>query len=120
MTAESVVEGLSVARFEVERACALLVSAAPELLEGCPGLLERACTVMEEFRPWLKAGRGDPAALAEARQLRLAVRRAAGLLESASDYYTRWNRILGAMTGGYTPHGHAAPVIRPGRISLAG
>ena len=120
MTAANVVEGLSAARSQVERACGLLVSSSPEFLDGCPGLLERACSVMAESRPWLSGARGDPDALEEARRLQIAVRHAARLLENAGEYHAKWNRILGAMTGGYTTRGDPAPVIRPGRVCLTG
>jgi len=120
MTPANVVEGLSAARFQVERVCGLLVASSPEYLDGCPGLLERACSVIAEFRPWLCGVRSDPEALAEAYRLQFAVRHAARLLESAREYHAKWNRILGAMTGGYTPRGDPAPVIRPGRVCLTG
>jgi hypothetical protein len=120
MTAANVVEGLAAARSQVERVCGLLVSASPEFLDGCPGLLERACSVIAEFKPWLSDVRGDPEALAEAYRLQFAVRHAARLLESAWQYHAKWNRILGAMTGGYTPQGDPTPVIRLGRVCLTG
>ena len=120
MTAANVVEGLSVARSQVERACRLLVLASPEFLDGCPGPLEKACSVIAEFRPWLSGFRGNPEVLAEAHRLQFAVHHATGLLESAREYHARWNRILGTMTGGYTPQGRPAPFIHPGRVSLTG
>jgi hypothetical protein len=120
MTAANVVEGLSAARSQVERVCGLLVLASPEFLDGCPGLLERACSVIAEFRPWLGGVRGNQEVLAEAYRLQFAVRHAARLLESVQEYHARWNRILGAMTGGYTPSGDAAPFIRSGRVSVTG
>ena len=120
MTAANVVEGLAAARSQVERASGLLVFASPEFLDGCPGLLERACSVIAEFRPWLAGVRGDPDVLAEANRLRFAVHHAARLLESAWEYHAKWNRILGAMTGGYTPRADAAPFVRPGRVCLTG
>ncbi len=120
MTAANVAEGLAAARAEVERVCGLLVSASPEFLDGCPGLLQRACSVIGEFRPWMSEARGDGAAFEEAHRLQSAVRQAARLLESALDYHARWNRILGAMTGGYTERGDPAPVIRQGRVYLTG
>jgi len=118
--AANVVEGLAAARFQVERVCGLLVAASPEFLDGCPGPLERACSVIAEFRPWLSEVQGDPDALAEAYRLQFAVRHAARLLESAWQYHAKWNRILGAMTGGYTRRGDPAPVIRPARVCLTG
>jgi hypothetical protein len=120
MTGAYTVEGLSAARTEVERVCGLLVSPSTDFLDACPGLLERACSVVAEFRLSMHKARGNPEALAEAYRLQTAVGKAASLLESALDYQTQWNRILGAMTGGYTPAGDAAPVIRRGRVWLTG
>ena len=120
MAAANVVEGLSAARSQVERVCGLFVSSSPELLDGCPGLLERACSAIAELRPRLSELRGDPGALVEAYRLQFAVRHAARLLQNAGEYHAQWNRILGAMTGGYTPHGDPAPVVRPGRVCLTG
>lgn len=120
MTAANVAEGLAAARSEVERACRLMIFASPEFLDGCPGLLERACAVIAEFRPWLSGVRGDPGVLAEAYRLRFAVRHASRLLENAREYHAKWNRILGSMTGGYTSYGDPAPFLRPGRVCLTG
>jgi len=120
MTRAHIVEGLSAARSQVEQVCGILVSPTPELLDACPGLLERACSVAAGLRPGMEEARGNPEAVAEARRLEAAVRRAGSLLASALDYQTQWNRILGAMTGGYTPAGDAAPVIHTGRVCLTG
>jgi len=120
MTTADLVEGLAAARSRVERVCGLLVLASPEFLDGCPGLLESACSVIAKFRPYLGGARGHPEVLAEAYRLQFAVHHAARLLESAREYHAKWNRILGAMTGGYTPQGHAAPFLRPGRVCLTG
>jgi hypothetical protein len=120
MTEANVVEGLSSARFQVERVCRLLVSASPEFLEGCPGLLEKACCVIAEFRPWLNAARGSLDVRLEAYRLQFAVRHAARLLANAWEYHAQWNRLLGSMTSGYTPGGDPAPVIRRGRVYLTG
>lgn len=120
MPAANVAEGLAAARSQVERVCVLLVESSPELLDGCPGLLERACTVVAEFRPWLDKVRGAPEALAEAYRLQSAVRHAARLLEGARLYHARWDRIAAAMTGGYTRGGAPAPFHRPGRMCLTG
>ena len=100
--------------------CGLLVTSSPEYLEGCPGLLQRACSVIADFRPGLSEARGNRAVLDEAQRLQFAVRHAARLLESALNYHVRWNQILGAMTGGYTEHGDPAPVPRQGRVCLTG
>lgn len=120
MTPANVAEGLAAARSEVERVCGLLVNSSPEYLEGCPGLLQRACSVLAEFRPALSAAQGNRAVLEEARRLQFAVRHAARLLEGALHYHVQWNQILGAMTGGYTERGDPAPVLRSGRICLTG
>jgi hypothetical protein len=120
MTHANIAEGLAAARSEVDRVCELLVYSSPELLEGCAGPLHRACAVIAEFRPWLGGARGDIGVMEEGRKLRFAVRQAAGLLERAREYHTRWNELLGTMTGGYTGQGQPAPVMRTARVSLKG
>ena len=87
VTPADIVEGLAVARSEVERVCGLLVTSSPEYLEGCPGLLQRACSVIADFRPALSEVRGNRAVLDEAQRLQIAVRQAARLLEGALSYH---------------------------------
>jgi len=58
--------------------------------------------------------------LEKAYQLRAQVRRAGRLIESAALFYGGWNRILGAMSGGYTASGEPAPVQHPGKLCWRG
>jgi hypothetical protein len=53
-------------------------------------------------------------------QLRSDLRHAGRLLESAAGFYRGWERILGAMSGGYTADGEPAPVARTGRLYCQG
>ncbi len=53
-------------------------------------------------------------------QLRAELRHAGRLLESAADFYRGWERILGAMSGGYTADGEPAPVARGGTFHCQG
>jgi hypothetical protein len=86
--------------------CAAVLKAAAHELAGCPAALGRA---------------GDSAeALAEARGIQAVLRRARHLLESAAAFHRQWNGILGAMVGGYTSRGEAAPVTRPRLRSFEG
>jgi hypothetical protein len=120
MPGTDLVEKLRAARAEVEQACTLLLSPSPDTLGRCMGVFERACHAIGESRRELPGMRGDPVALAEAHRLRFAVRHAGKLLETAQEFHTRWNHILGAMTGGYTQSGDPAPVIRRGQVCLTG
>jgi hypothetical protein len=120
MPAADVVEQLLAARSEVDRACALLVSPSPEALDRCSRVLETAGSRLEEWRPRLREGIGNPAALEQARRLQAAVRRAGRLLEGASSFHLNWSRWLGAVSAGYTERGDPAPVPRGNRILVRG
>ena len=118
MMPAGVAERLGATRSEVEQVCAWLISPSPETLDRCTGVLETAISEMAAGSSWLSQARGDPEALAEAWHLQRAVRRAGKLLENASDYHARWNRMLGSMTDGYRQGGEPAAVVHPGRICL--
>lgn len=118
MPAADMVERLRAARAEVDRACALLVSPSPEVLDRCSRTLETAGSRLAECRPLLREGTGNPAALQEARRLQAAVRHAGRLLEGAASFHLHWSRWLGAMCAGYTQGGHAAPAPHGNRVSI--
>lgn len=120
MPAADVVEQLLAARWEVDRARALLLSPSPEALDRCSQVLETAACRLEQWRPRLREGIGNPAALEEARRLQAAVRRAGRLLEGALSFHLNWSRWLGAMSAGYIPGGDPAPVPRGNRILVRG
>ncbi len=98
----------------------LFRNASPAALDQCSTVLADTARLLREWRDQRAAGAGDPAAIRKAQNLRTAVRHAARLLEGAADYHTRWNRILGAMSSGYTSSGAAPPPARVGRVLMRG
>ena len=116
----TVVEQLAAVRLELDRAGELLIAPSPEALDRCSSVLEATGRQLREWQPRLSEEAGNPEALAEAWRLRRSFRRTERLLHSAGDFHANWIRLRGAMTGGYTPEGEAAPVLHGHRISLQG
>jgi hypothetical protein len=119
MPAAPSAERLVAARSEVKRACGFLVDASPEALERCQGALERAVSELAGFRSTCAAV-SNGGARSTADGLRAEVLRAAALLQSLADFYHGWERILGAMSAGYTATGDPAAVARRGRLYCRG
>jgi hypothetical protein len=107
-------------RAEVRRACDLLVAASPEALDRCQEALQRAVSGLTDFRSQCLRAPDDAGVRSTAGGLRSEVRRAARLLESLAGFYHGWERILGAMSGGYTADGAPATVVRHGRLYCRG
>ena len=105
---------------EVERACALMVTASPEAFDGCVSALEVAAGGLARLGPGLASGHGAAEALEEAWRLRRSVRKARALLEGASEYHARWNERIGVRTAGYGSDGAPGETPRPGRVLLRG
>ncbi len=125
MPAADTAEHLSVARSEVKRACRLLEAPSPASLEASSSALERAVSGIDDCRRGIRPGVADADVRAAdvrtmLRQLRADLRRAGRLLESAADFYRGWERILGAMSGGYTAGGEPAAVARTGKLYCQG
>ncbi|MBZ5725988.1 MAG: hypothetical protein LAP87_13435 [Acidobacteriia bacterium] len=113
-------ERLAAARSELGRACDMLVSPSPEMLDRCSAVLAQVAGELAGTADWLPQARANPLALAEACRVRGAVMRARKLLQNASDYHLHWTQILGAMSAGYTAQGAAAPVVHRSRVCLRG
>jgi hypothetical protein len=118
MTSAAVLEQFAATREQLDSVCQLLISPAPEVLDRCAGLLESAGRQLTECQPQLAAMRGDPAAIEAAWMLRRSFVTADKLLQSAARFHTNWTAIRGALTGGYTVRGQAAPVRHAGRICI--
>jgi hypothetical protein len=101
------------------RVCRDLVAPSPAVLDGCSRTLESAFGELREFRRGLE-GRAEPEARARLLKLRASLRLASRLLDTAAEFHTGWSRILGAMTGGYTPEGSAAVLTTRPRVCLEG
>src|SRR5215472_5650206 len=99
---------------DLRAACELLIRPSPAGLDQCAALLEHAVSEMRECQSVLAKARGEPGAIEAAGRVQTALRRATHLLQTANAHFTNWNRILGAMSGGYTALGEPAPFIRPG------
>ncbi len=118
--AGEVTERLGAARCRVERVCAWLAHPSPAVLERCTDVLAAASSELGSSAEWFHLARGDPDALAETWKLRRAVRRAAILLEHASQYHIQWTRVLGGKVDGYRPGGAVPPLFHPPKIDLQG
>jgi hypothetical protein len=119
-TASRGLERLYAVRPEVEGVCGMLVSPSVEVLERCTRVLEYACSELASCRTWADGAHGNPEALVEAHCLQDAVRRACRLLESAWDYYTKWNQMWAALSAGYTARGEPPATARRGMLFLTG
>ena len=111
-------ERLAIARSEVRRACDLLVASTPEALQDSQNALADALAALQEFRRSQPPLNSAAAPLAKA--LRTEVIRAGRLLQNLAGFYQGWERILGAMSGGYTASGAPAAVSRQGRLCCRG
>jgi hypothetical protein len=120
MPAADTAEPLSAARSEVKRAGDLLETASPASLEASAHALDRAVCGLDDCRRGIRPGVTDADIRAAVRQFRAELQHAGRLLESAADFYRGWERILGAMSGGYTAGGEPAPVARTGKLHCQG
>src|SRR5579863_1002263 len=120
MTAARGAERLATARTEVTRACDLLIAPTPQALRSCQDALQRAVEAMTELPSPPEEFRADPAVEPQARALRTEILRADKLLQNLARFYRGWERILGAMSAGYTANGDPAPVSRMGRLCCRG
>ena len=111
---------IEAAHSDVQRACDLLRAPSPAALDRCSTAIEAAIARMVL---WRAGGRGvtvQPSAFEEAVQMKAALRRAASLLKTASDYHAGWGRIAATMTAGYAAGGAPAPAPRGRRVSMRG
>ncbi len=120
MNSGEVIHRLEAARSEVERVCSWLTSPSPEVLDRCSGVLAAAITELQINAKSLAFAHGDPDALAEAWNLKRAVRRAGKLMDHAAEYHARWRRVVGGQLEGYRPGGEIAPIAHPPSICLQG
>lgn len=113
-------ERLTAARWEAHQACTLLIACSPEDLRDSQDALQRAIASLNAFRsdhPNCFASAGVRSMLAD---LKTEALRADALLQSLARFYRGWEQVLGSMSGGYTPDGAPAAVVRPGRVYCRG
>jgi hypothetical protein len=124
-------ERLAAARSRLDSASQFLMAPSSGALENCREALEqaisqltppRASALSEDREPGVSAGDGSSRTdlLASAYQLRTRLGHAKQLLDSAARFYSGWERILGAMSGGYTSSGEPAAAQRPGKLCWRG
>ena len=118
MGAAAVLEQFAAVRAQLDSACDLLISPTPDVLDRCSSLLESVTNQMTDCRSSVDALRGDPAAIEEAWKVRRSFVKAGKLLANAARFHRNWVAIRGAMTGGYTDRGEAAPVRHTGRVCI--
>lgn len=97
-----------------------LIAASPQSLEGCAGLIERACRELTGISPRSDEIGSRSGTRAAALELRIQIRHTRRLLDQAWRFHERWGQMLGARTGGYLPGGQAAPMPNRGRLWLKG
>jgi hypothetical protein len=110
--------GLKALRATVEAVAESLISPTPDTLERTAKQLGAATVRLVEIRQRLQATGGGPEEYEELRRLRLALGRAAALLEKARNFHAAWESYLAARAGGYRAGCQPAPLLRPGRFSL--
>jgi hypothetical protein len=120
MLAADLQAGMAEACVALERAGELLVLPSPENLEGCRLALGAAQAALEECAPELPGHAGDPALLAQACRLRMAVRKAVCLHQTAAEHHRKWFQILRAKLGGYTALGIPPEISGVARVWLQG
>jgi hypothetical protein len=118
MTPAEIHSQLISARAELESVCKLLESPTPAVLDRCAAIMERVTGELWAGRKWM--AQAGETGVAEARRLRVVVRRARALLQLASNYHTRWRDILAGISGGYTARGAPAPILARVRVSIQG
>jgi len=110
---------LQAALLDLKEAEGLLRNPSPAALDRCAEVLGCAVSRLREWRAH-RAQSANPAALAQARTLQTAIRRAARLLESAAEFRARWSRIAAVMCAGYTASGAPAVPARSGKVCVRG
>ena len=104
----------------LERTCELLVRPSPERLEDCRAALATAQAALEKCTPELAGHAGDAALLTQAIRLRLAMRKAGYLHQTAAEHHRKWFEILRAKLGGYTALGSPPEIFGTARVWLQG
>lgn len=117
-TRATALERLVSVRAELDNAGDLLLAPDVNSVERCSALLEAAAHRIAEFRRDWGGPAGEPEVMEEACKVRRSFVRAARLLESAVRFHENWACIRGAMTGGYTSRGEAAPLQAATRVCV--
>src|SRR3954452_13625976 len=111
MSAATVIEQFAATRAQLDSVCDLLRSPSPDSLDSCATIFASAVSRMLDCQSSIPEAHGDAAAMAAAWDVRRSFQKAGRLLENASRFHGGWTSVRGAMTGGYTNRGEAAPVL---------
>ena len=98
----------------------MLLRPTPAVMDACAARLAAAAAAMEAGRSQWPGLAGDRSAAAEARQVSRALANARRLLDSSAQFFSGWQRLRGALTGGYRADGSAAEMTAPRRIFVQG
>ena len=117
---EEVTGQLTAIRLQLDRAGDLLTRPSPESMEAGTAVLAAAASELAGYSDRFALAAGDAAALEEAWRVRRSFNRADRLLRHAAEFHSNWVQIRGAMAGGYTACGEAAPVLHASRLNVQG
>jgi hypothetical protein len=107
-------------REHIEALRLALLAPSPEGIEQCLPALAGAAESLISIQRELNAGRRDPELGRELKALEKDLAAVDKLIERGAAFWNQWARLLGSITGGYTPSGEARPVAAAGTISLRG
>ncbi len=121
MAGRSPRELLDAAQSRVGRGRALLRQAGTADADHCETLLREACEELAKVVETLRGGvAGDSGLRDHAVALQREIQQVEALLDQGARFARQWLERLGAANAGYTPRGAMAPILRCGRISMAG
>jgi hypothetical protein len=105
-------------RKHIEALRLALLAPSPEGMEQClPALLD-AAAFLAGFQP--EYGVPDSSFLSELKALKKELAAVSKLVQHGAAFWNEWARLLGSVTGGYTPSGEAQPVTAAGTVCLQG
>jgi hypothetical protein len=111
---------MEAAQADVERVCVLLVNPALPNLAACQSALGTAFSRLSSCAVHFDGFAGDATLLAQAAQLRQAIRHTDCLLQTAAAHRQRWFQILRSKMGGYTAQGEPPEISGASQVFLRG
>jgi hypothetical protein len=111
-------EALAAVRAQVSDSCRELLSPSPSGLDRSAALLESAVRGLRNLKQSTVPQSVE--LLKEAQSLRVSLRHARRMLESAASFHQGWLERMGALCAGYTDAGTPARVDRTGRFLARG
>lgn len=102
-------------RTQIEALRLTLLTPSLEGIERSLPALQEAATFLAGFQPV-----PDNTSLPELKALKKELAAVSKLIEHGAAFWNEWAKLLGSMTGGYTPSGEAQSVTAAGTVSLQG